>query len=411
LNVTIRRRLHLGLAGAVAAVTAAGLVITAQVSTAGAAERPTADANKFRAGSASDAVPDSYIVVFRDGAPNSVTASAVGATSRELAADHQAKVTHEYTSVLRGFAATMSEQDARELAADSRVAFVEQNATVTIADDQTGAPWGLDRSDQANLPLNGTYSYASKAENVNAYVIDTGISTQHGDFGGRASVGTDTVDDGRDGEDCNGHGTHVAGTVGGATYGLAKGVKLFAVRVLDCAGSGTNAGVIAGVDWVTANAQKPAVANMSLGGGASTALDNAVRTSIRSGVVYSLAAGNENADACGSSPARTPEAITVGATTRTDARASFSNTGTCVDLFAPGQDIASAWIGGTGATRTISGTSMAAPHVAGAIALYLAKEADASPAEVQSALTGCATEGVVGDAGSGSPNRLLLSTC
>ena len=398
-----------------AVVTVAGFVITSQVSTAGAAEKPAADPNKFRAasaGNASNAVPDSYIVVFKDGSSDAVSASSVAATSKSLAATHKAKITHNYTSVLRGFAATMSEKEARKLAADSRVAFVEQNTKVTISAEQTNPPnWGLDRSDQARLPLDRKYTYASKAENVNAYIIDTGINTGHRDFGGRASVGTDTVRDGRNGVDCNGHGTHVAGTVGGEAHGLAKGVKLFAVRVLDCQGSGTNAGVIGGVDWVTKNARKPAVANMSLGGGASSALDRAVKRSISAGVVYALAAGNENADACNSSPARTPEAITVGATARSDARASFSNFGRCVDLFAPGQEITSTWIGGDGATRTISGTSMASPHVAGAVALYLAKNAGASPADVQSALVGCATSGVVTNPGTGSPNKLLLSTC
>jgi subtilisin family serine protease len=407
LNVIPRRPLHVGLAAAAATVLAAGVVITAQISTAGAAEQEPAAGAKFHAHAGAGAVADSFIVVFKD-----QKAGAVAATSQSLASAHQAKITHTYTSVLRGFAAKMSAQEARELAADSRVAFVEQDGVVKASEEQSNPPnWGLDRSDQAKLPLDKKYSYATKAENVNAYIIDTGINTAHSDFGGRASVGTDTVGDGKNGEDCNGHGTHVASTVGGAAHGLAKGAKLFAVRVLSCSGSGTNAGVIGGVDWVTKNAKKPAVANMSLGGDASTALDNAVQKSIAAGITYALAAGNENADACGSSPARTPEAITVGATAIDDTRASFSNTGTCVDLFAPGQDITAAWIGGGNATRTISGTSMASPHVAGAVALYLAQNAGASPEQVQDALVGCATPGVVTNPGSGSPNKLLFATC
>ena len=244
---------------------------------------------------------------------------------------------------------------------------------------------------------------------MRAYIVDTGIRTAHTEFGGRASVGYDAVGDGQNGNDCNGHGTHVAGTVGGATYGVAKAVQLVAVRVLNCQGSGTNAGVIAGVDWVTANAIKPAVANMSLGGGAYAPLDTAVRNSIASGVTYALAAGNSNANACNSSPSRVTEALVVGASTRTDARASFSNYGTCLDLFAPGQDITSAWNTSNTATNTISGTSMAAPHVAGAAALYLATNTTASPAAVQSAIITASTPNVIGNPGTGSPNRLLYT--
>jgi subtilisin family serine protease len=236
-------------------------------------------------------------------------------------------------------------------------------------------------------------------------VIDTGIMTSHSQFGGRAAVSYDAV--GGNGQDCNGHGTHVAGTIGGSTYGLAKGVKLRAVRVLDCNGSGSNSGVIAGVDWVRTHAVKPAVANMSLGGSASSALDSAVTNAITSGVTFALAAGNSNANACSSSPARVTAAITVGATTSGDARASYSNYGTCLDIFAPGSNITSAWTGG--GTNTISGTSMASPHVAGAAALYLAGNPGASPAAVRDALVNRATTNVVGGAGSGSPNRLLYT--
>jgi subtilisin family serine protease len=305
----------------------------------------------------------------------------------------------------------MTETQARRLAADPNVAYVEQNQVMHAIGTQTNPPsWGIDRIDQRNLPLSGSYTYDTTASNVTAYIIDTGILTTHSDFGGRARHGRDTVNNDNDATDCNGHGTHVAGTVGGNSYGVAKGVNLVAVRVLDCSGSGTTAGVVAGIDWVTANAVKPAVANMSLGGGASTSLDNAVTNSINSGVTYAIAAGNDNANACNYSPARVPSAITVGATTNTDARASYSNYGTCLDIFAPGSSITSAWYTSTTASNTISGTSMATPHVTGAAALVLAGSPGSTPAQVTSALTTAATPNVVTSPGTGSPNRLLFTT-
>ncbi|WP_137989235.1 S8 family peptidase [Streptomyces vilmorinianum] len=355
----------------------------------------------LRLAPASLAVENSWIVVLKDG---STRAADLGVTP-----------THVYRSALKGFSTTMSQARAASLAADPRVAYVEQNATVTMADTQTGATWGLDRVDQRNLPLSTTYTYNTTASNVTAYIIDTGIRTSHSEFGGRARVGTDTVGDGQNGQDCQGHGTHVAGTVGGAKYGVAKGAKLVAVRVLNCTGSGTTAGVIAGVDWVTANAVKPAVANMSLGGGANTSLDAAVKRSIASGVSYAVAAGNGilggllPANACNYSPARVPEAITVSATDSADKRASFANYGTCVDLFAPGVSIASAWKDNDTATNTISGTSMATPHTAGVAALYLAGHPTATPSQVSTALTNNATTGKVQDPRTGSPNKLLYS--
>jgi subtilisin family serine protease len=256
--------------------------------------------------------------------------------------------------------------------------------------------------------LSTTYTYSTTASNVHAYIIDTGILTTHTQFGGRASSGFDFVDNDSNATDCNGHGTHVAGTVGGSTYGVAKGVSLVAVRVLNCSGSGTTAGVVSGINWVTSHAIKPAVANMSLGGGASTSLDNAVSASVASGVTYAVAAGNSNANACNSSPSRVATAITVGATSRTDARASFSNFGSCLDIFAPGVGITSSWFSSTTATNTISGTSMASPHVAGGAALVLAKNPSFTAAQVTSALIAASTTGVVTSAGSGSPNRLLF---
>ena len=352
------------------------------------------------------AIADSYIVVLRD--TSALRASGVPALARQLAGRHDGAVSRTYQSALRGFSVRLSEVNARRLAAEPAVAFIEQDHTVTISGTQTNPPsWGLDRIDQRDLPVDRSYTYPTTASNVRAYIIDTGIRTTHTDFGGRAVSGRDTVDNDNDATDCNGHGTHVAGTVGGGAYGVAKGVQLVGVRVLDCAGSGSNAGVIAGVDWVTADAVKPAVANMSLGGGVSTALGTSVRNSINSGITYALAAGNENTSACNSSPSRVAEAITVGATGSNDARASFSNYGTCVDIFAPGVDITSAWSTSDTATNRISGTSMASPHVAGAAALYVSTNTTATPQQVRDNLVNTSTPNKVTNPGTGSPNRLL----
>src|SRR5215813_9284608 len=298
-------------------------------------------------------------------------------------AEYQRKV---YGYAINGFSAQMSEEQALNLSRDPRVRFVEEDSIVEASVTQNNPPWGLDRIGQRDLPLNHAYSYTNTGSGVNVYIIDTGIRRTHTQFGGRASASFDAVGDGQNTNDCNGHGTHVSGTVGGSTYGVAKSVRLFAVRVLGCNGSGTNSGVIAGVDWVTANHISPAVANMSLGGGVSTALDTAVRNSIASGVTYSIAAGNSNTDASSSSPARVAEAITVGATTMTDARSSFSNFGSVVDIFAPGSSILSSFNTSDTATNTISGTSMATPHVAGVVARYLQANPGASPAQARNAI-------------------------
>jgi subtilisin family serine protease len=363
---------------------------------------------------ATEPVAGSYIVVFKSSAVRSAAEARsqrplVAATAQELGRAHGGDVTFVYQHALKGFAVRLTSVEAAALAASPRVAYVEPDQVVHAVATQSPATWGLDRIDQRDLPLNNAYSYNQKGQGVHAYIIDTGVRGTHQEFSGRMGNGADFVGDGNGTNDCNGHGTHVAGTTGGTTYGVAKQVTLHPVRVLNCQGSGTTSGVIAGVDWVTANHFSPAVANMSLGGGVSTPLDNAVSNSITSGVSYAIAAGNSNANACNASPARVPAANTVGATTSTDARSSFSNFGTCVDIFAPGSSITSAWNTSNTATNTISGTSMATPHVAGAIALYLETNPGASPATVTSALVNNSTTGHVSNPGSGSPNQLLYS--
>jgi subtilisin family serine protease len=315
---------------------------------------------------------------------------------------------------LKGYAVTLPDAAAAAIARLPIVAYVEPDSTYTADAVESPVTWGLDRIDQRNRPLTNSYTYNNSGAGVTAYIIDTGIRVTHSDLGGRASAGYDAVTAGGNANDCNGHGTHVAGTVGGSTYGVAKSVQLVAVRVLNCQGSGTTAQVVAGIDWVTGHHATPAVANMSLGGSASTAIDTAVRNSIASGVSYAIAAGNGlfgifAQNACSTSPARVTEAMTVSATDSSDRKPSWANVGTCVDWFAPGINVTSDWNSSDTATNTISGTSMATPHTTGVAALYLQSNPGASPAQVQSALRANATPGVVVSPGSGSPNLLLYT--
>jgi len=383
----------------VAALFGAVLLLTSPASSQGRKEKVRKNANR---------IENNYVVVLDDAVIGERGEySIAGYMADDMARMYRGKVKRVFKHAINGFAVEMSETDAEAMAQDYRVLFVEEDGIMTADATQSNPPWGLDRIDQRNLPLNATYNSNWTGSGVRVYIIDTGIRTTHNQFGGRASNVFDAF--GGNGADCNGHGTHVAGTVGGSTYGVAKSALLRGVRVLDCNGSGATSGVIAGVDWVRQNHIAPAVANMSLGGGISTALDTAVNNLSNAGVTIAVAAGNSNANACNSSPARAANAITTGSTTTTDARSSFSNFGTCLDIFAPGSGILSAWYTSNTATATLSGTSMASPHVAGVAALYKQANPSASATTIRNAIVNDATTNVVTNAGTGSPNRLVYS--
>ena len=384
----------------IAALATAALATAALAPNAFAQDNGAAPSHSF---ARSQPLPGRYIVVFRSGVDNPAAVAA-----RELQA-RGGQLHYTYTGAIKGFAATLPDAALEAIRNNPNVEFIEQDQTVGLnqASPQNQATWGLDRIDQVDLPLDTQYTFSGTGAGVNAFIIDTGIRADHVEFTGRLRPGYNAVPDGNGTNDCNGHGTHVSGTVGGTTWGVAKGVSLVPVRVLDCAGSGSWSSVIAGIDWVVNSGMRPAVANMSLGGSASTSLDSAVAGAVANGVTMVVAAGNSNLDACTVSPARVPAAVTVGATTTLDYRASYSNVGACVDLFAPGHGVTSAWNTGATASQALSGTSMAAPHVAGVAALMLQASPTATPAAVAAQLVANATPNRVQYPGAGSPNLLL----
>ena len=374
----------------------------------------SAQAGEFRsAANQEKKIQGQYIVAFKDSSINeamkanrSSKAQSIKTMADQLGLKYLARVDRTYHKVLAGGVFSMSEKDAKRLVNDPNILFITEDEVVSINAVQNNPTWSLDRIDQRGLPLDNSYSYNTLASNVSAYIIDTGVFVGHPEFEGRAFSGPDFIDNDNDSDDCHGHGTHVAGTVASSTYGVAKQANIYGVRVMSCVGSGSISGIISGIDWVAQNHVKPAVANISIGSSVNSTFNNAVASLVSSGVVTAVSAGNRNDDACNQSPASEPTAITVASTTSSDARSSFSNFGSCVDIFAPGSDITSTWLGG--GINTISGTSMAAPHIAGIAALYLASNPSATPSQVEQAIKNSATTGVVSDA-QGSPNLLAYS--
>ncbi|HLL46296.1 MAG TPA: S8 family peptidase, partial [Longimicrobiaceae bacterium] len=356
---------------------------------------PQEAAAPLRSAAGGRAIEGSYIVVLRD-----------GADPRSVAAVAGVEPNYVYTAAVNGFAASLNDGQLNALRHNPNVDYVEEDQQFDVVATQSGATWGIDRIDQRSRPLSGTYNYTSTASSVYAYIIDTGIYASHSNFGGRASNVYDAL--GGNGTDCNGHGTHVAGTVGSSTYGVAKAVRLRGLRVLNCSGSGATSGIISAIDWVRVNRVNPAVANLSLGGGYSSTLNTAITNLSNSGVFVAVAAGNENQAACNVSPASASAVTTVAASTSSDARASYSNYGSCVDLYAPGSSITSTWL--NGGTNTISGTSMASPHVAGVGALYKATYGNAASSTIDSWLKSNSTANVITGNPTGTPNRLLFKS-
>lgn len=373
----------------------------------------TRDANLQTARMSQDgSLADSYIIVFKDDVTN------IDDEINQASKKYGLNIKFKYKNAIKGFSAKLPAGALNGLMNNPNIAYIEQDQIMSANIIQTPVPsWGLDRIDQASLPLSGGFTYTADGTGVDAYIFDTGILLEHAEFGGRAVGGFSSIGINTNWTDQNGHGTHVAGTVGGINYGVAKKINLIAVRVLDAAGSGTNSGVIAGIDWAIAHhvITKPAVGNMSLGGGASTAIDAAVNKAISDGIVMCVAAGNDGRSASNYSPARVTNAITVGATgfsarlATYDAFASYSNSGSVVDILAPGSGITSAWIGSATAINTISGTSMATPHVAGVVGLYLSKNLlqIPSPAAVQTAIKSAATLNKISGVPRGTVNSLL----
>jgi aqualysin 1 len=368
----------------------------------------TIQGHKSKLRKAAEPIPNRYIVVLNKTALRSQEETSDRSAGR-LASRYGGAVDKVFNHALQGFSAEMTPEAAEQMSNDPDVLFIEEDSYISVNTTQPNAPWGLDRVDQRSVPLNNAYSYANTGSGVHVYVIDTGIRTSHAEFGGRATADFDSMYDGQNGNDCHGHGTHVAATIGGTSYGVAKNVRLHAIRVLACNGVGTVSTAVEGIDWVTANRISPAVANMSMGSAASPLMDFAVQGSIDAGVTYVVAAGNSAGDACQVSPARLGSAITVGASDQSDVRAPFSNFGSCVDLFAPGVGITSAWAWNDFATFTASGTSMASPHVAGAVALYFEDNPNATPTQAAAALLGTATSGTMNPMGDGSPNLMLFT--